>query len=178
MFNILVSDRFAPGGISYLSPQVGFGSDTVVNFEVVLSTGEIVNANASSNPDLHLALRGGQNNFGVVTRVDISTFPLGKVHGGTILQNVSTVSGQLKTLHQFAADTDYDEKSNIIQSFGFDGQRVVVVNTLVYMHATPVLPATLQQFVDLGEPISNSIRTASLSELMGDTGTGPVKASR
>lgn len=174
----MTSYKWTTGGISYLSPQVGFGSDTVVNYEVVLSTGEIVNANASSNPDLYVALRGGQNNFGIVTRVDFSTFPLGKIHGGTIVQHASTVSDQLKTLNAFATSSNYDEKSNIIQSFAFDGQRIVAVNNLVYMEHTPTLPATLQQFVDLGTPVSNSVGVTSLGELMRDSRRRPVNASR
>jgi hypothetical protein len=145
----------------------------------MLSTGEIVSANASSNPDLYRVLRGGQNNFGIVTRVDFSTFPLGRIHGGTVVQNSSTIRDQLKTLNHFATSSDYDERSNIIQSFGFDGQRVIAVNNLVYMAATQTLPATLQRFVNLGPPVSNSIKVTSLSELIGPgTGDRPVKNSR
>lgn len=70
------------GGISFLSPDKGFACDHVLNFEVVLASGEIVNANATSNPDLFLALKGGQNNFGIVTRFDLQTFPQGPVWGG------------------------------------------------------------------------------------------------
>lgn len=38
------------GGISYFSPQVGFTCDMVVNFEVVLASGKLVNANATCHP--------------------------------------------------------------------------------------------------------------------------------
>jgi FAD/FMN-containing dehydrogenase len=47
--------------LSYLTGQYGFASDNVVNFEAVLANGTIVNANASSHPDLYWALRGGGN---------------------------------------------------------------------------------------------------------------------
>ena len=36
----------------------------VVDYEVVLSDGAIVNANANSNPDLFWALKGGGDQFG------------------------------------------------------------------------------------------------------------------
>jgi hypothetical protein len=45
--------------------------------EVVLASGKIVNANATSHPELFSTLKGGQNNFGVVTRFDIIAFPQG-----------------------------------------------------------------------------------------------------
>jgi hypothetical protein len=37
---------------------------SVLSYEVVLSNGAIVNANATSNPDLFWALKGGGNQFG------------------------------------------------------------------------------------------------------------------
>lgn len=59
-------------------------SDNVLNYEIVLASGEIVNANADENRDLWLALRGGNNNFGVVTRFDFRTFPQGSFWGGSV----------------------------------------------------------------------------------------------
>jgi FAD/FMN-containing dehydrogenase len=54
------------GGISYFSPQAGFTCDSVINFEMVLASGRLVSANATSRPDLFRALKGGLSNFGVV----------------------------------------------------------------------------------------------------------------
>ncbi|KAI0542084.1 hypothetical protein GGR58DRAFT_453902 [Xylaria digitata] len=47
------------GGISYFGTRYSWTSDTITNFEVVLANGSIVNANATSNPALHWALKGG-----------------------------------------------------------------------------------------------------------------------
>lgn len=52
-----------------------FVCDTVLNFEIVLSSGVAVNANATSNPSLFRALKGGTNKLGLVTRVDLPTIP-------------------------------------------------------------------------------------------------------
>ena len=48
--------------------------DNVVNFEVVLSSGQVVDANEKENSDLWVALRGGSSNFGIVT---CTPFPRG-----------------------------------------------------------------------------------------------------
>jgi hypothetical protein len=48
----------------------------------VLANGTIVNANKTSNPDLHHALKGGGNNLGIVTSFDVETFPNAKIWGG------------------------------------------------------------------------------------------------
>lgn len=55
------------GGLSYLSGLYGLACDNVVNFDVVLASGERVNANTTSNSDLFWALKGGANNFGKLT---------------------------------------------------------------------------------------------------------------
>ncbi|KAF9877500.1 FAD binding domain-containing protein [Colletotrichum karsti] len=67
------------GGVSWYSQRTGFGCDSVVNYEVVLASGDVINANATVNSDLYRALKGGGNNFGVVTRFDIETFPFTNV---------------------------------------------------------------------------------------------------
>jgi FAD/FMN-containing dehydrogenase len=64
-------------GVSYFSPRYGFICDMIENFEVVLATGDIVNANAKEHPRLWKALRGGGNNYGVVTAITLKTFDQG-----------------------------------------------------------------------------------------------------
>lgn len=68
------------GGISWYTARTGFACDSVVNYEVVLASGEIVNANASANADLWRALKGGSSNFGIVTRFDLQAFPTENLH--------------------------------------------------------------------------------------------------
>jgi FAD/FMN-containing dehydrogenase len=62
------------GGISFFAPKIGFAADNVLNYEVVLASGAIVNANATSNPDLWTALKGSGGNLGIVTRFDFAAF--------------------------------------------------------------------------------------------------------
>ncbi|KAI8220539.1 (S)-mandelate dehydrogenase [Colletotrichum sp. SAR 10_77] len=68
-----VAGFLTSGGNNFFSAEVGLGCDNVVNFEVVLASGKIVNANRETNSDLHKALKGGSNNFGIVTRIDMQT---------------------------------------------------------------------------------------------------------
>jgi hypothetical protein len=51
--------------------------------QVVLANGTIANANQHTHPDLFFALRGGGNNFGIVTRFDFETYRYGLLWGGT-----------------------------------------------------------------------------------------------
>lgn len=53
-----------------------------MNFEVVLASGQVINANAHENSDFWKVLRGGGNNFCVATRFDLKTFKQGGFWGG------------------------------------------------------------------------------------------------
>ncbi|KAI9148298.1 FAD-dependent monooxygenase yanF [Paramyrothecium foliicola] len=80
--NVGVSGLILGGGISFLSGRRGWACDNVQNFEVVLASGKIVNANPSKNSDLYWALRGGGgSNFGIVTRFDVNAYDQGDVWG-------------------------------------------------------------------------------------------------
>jgi hypothetical protein len=48
----------------------------------VLANGSIADINQKSSPDLFWALRGGGNNFGIVTRFDLDAYPQGLTWGG------------------------------------------------------------------------------------------------
>lgn len=61
--------------MTFLSRRHGFTCDNIPGYEVVLASGEVIYANETANSDLWLALKGGSNNFGIVTGFDVATFP-------------------------------------------------------------------------------------------------------
>ncbi|KAE8152304.1 FAD binding domain protein [Aspergillus avenaceus] len=71
------------GGISFYSNLYGWGCDNIESFEVVTAKGTTITASATSNPDLYWALRGGGNNFGIVTKFNLYTIPSPTMRGGT-----------------------------------------------------------------------------------------------
>ncbi|KAI1336600.1 FAD binding domain protein [Xylariaceae sp. FL0016] len=108
------------GGISYYSPQAGWSCDTVANFEVVLPSSEIVNANATSHPDLFRALKGGGNNFGVVTRMDFNTLDTVPVRGGHLFQSSDYIERVLTAFAAIASADNYDVHASITNSYVFN----------------------------------------------------------
>ena len=72
---MLCSRKFTlTGGISFFSERHGWSCDNVIGFEVILANSTIVHASEHDNSDLFWALRGGGNNFGIVTNVMLQTF--------------------------------------------------------------------------------------------------------
>ena len=53
--------------------------DSVIEFEVVLANGSILTASSTNNVDLFNVLRGGGNNFGIVTAFTVKARPMGSV---------------------------------------------------------------------------------------------------
>jgi hypothetical protein len=72
------------GSVSFYSGYRGFSCDNIINFEVVLANGTILNANDRENAKLWKALRGGGSNFGIVTRFAMAAFPAGPLYGGIV----------------------------------------------------------------------------------------------
>lgn len=81
-----VGGLLVSGGASYHTQEWGFSCDNVVNYEVVLGDGSIIEANSNKNEDLFRALKGGGSNLGIVTRFDMRTFTVNPkgAYGGLI----------------------------------------------------------------------------------------------
>ncbi|KAJ7046172.1 hypothetical protein C8F04DRAFT_1322856 [Mycena alexandri] len=59
----------------------------VTAYELVKPNGKIVTVTAASDPDLFFALKGGGNNFGIVTEFTLKTFALSTELRITLIKN-------------------------------------------------------------------------------------------
>lgn len=136
------------GGISYYSPQVGFTSDTVVNFEVVLATSEIVNANATANVDLFKALQGGDNNFGIVTKIDLETVDTFPIAEGHLFNSATYLDEVLGAFANIVASPSYDVHASIVTSVSYNATSRAwsIVNVPQYTLPNPNPPVYQELF--------------------------------
>jgi FAD/FMN-containing dehydrogenase len=65
------------GGIGWFSRKHGLTCDNFVSLELVLASGEVIEVNADSHPELFWGLRGGGGNFGIVTRFTFQAYDFG-----------------------------------------------------------------------------------------------------
>jgi len=89
------------GGHGYLSRQHGLTIDNLVEVRVVLADGEVVTANAESEPDLFWALRGGGGNFGVVTEWEFRAHPVSTVYGGPMFFDFAETAQIMRWYNEF-----------------------------------------------------------------------------
>lgn len=112
-----VSGFLLGSGNSYYTGQRGFGCDNVVNYEVVLTNGKIVNANATSNEDLYRALKGGGSNFGIVTRFDLEAFPAQDLYGGSRTISTNYTDEILDAVVSFANHDESEAADSFTPTF-------------------------------------------------------------
>ena len=72
------------GGVGYLSRKWGLTIDSLLAAEIVTADGRVLNVDATHEPELFWALRGGGGNFGVATRFKYQLHDLPAFTGGMI----------------------------------------------------------------------------------------------
>ncbi|KAF7303045.1 NAD(P)-binding protein [Mycena kentingensis (nom. inval.)] len=124
------------GGYSYKTNQYGLGVDNVVAVELVLPSGEVKCITHKSDPDLFFAVRGGGNNFGIVTKFTLKTHPQPQVWGGSLTYDSTQVDAVTSALVNFTK-TSKDPKSGLQCTYAtLTGQQIVMVN-IFYNAPTP-----------------------------------------
>lgn len=165
------------GGLSFFSSREGFICDNVINFEVVLASGETINANASENADLWRALRGGGNNFGVVTRFDLRTFPQGRFWGGAVLYFPPSFPGQVDALVAELNKTNASDETHLTLIIGYSASSMqlggtLCMNQVCYTGVTEAAaaPEVLDPFVKVSPQVEqlNSVRALTLKDTAGE----------
>jgi hypothetical protein len=99
------------GGLSFFSPRFGMVCSNITSYEIVLASGAITTASSSQNSDLWRALKGGSNNFGIVTRFTARTFPCTKIWSGFLYLPSFHTAKVLSEFHESikrADSSDYD----------------------------------------------------------------------
>lgn len=72
------------GGIGWLARRFGTAANAVRAIELVVAGGKAIRVDASNEPDLFWALRGGGGNFGVVTAIEFDLFPVPSIYAGNL----------------------------------------------------------------------------------------------
>jgi hypothetical protein len=162
IFVYLFNPNRYPGGISFFSAREGLVCDNIISYKVVLSSGEIVNVDEAENDHLWHALKGGSNNFGVVTSFTFRCFPQLPYYGGCIASQISTLSIQLEGLMSLL--DNYDPAAGIVISIRFS-QRQDALSILTRLHHTQQSPATwMKSFLEMPTKFMNTMRVSTTGD--------------
>lgn len=122
----------------------------------------IINANATSNTDLFWALKGGGNNFGIVTRFKLKAFPMkaGKMWGGLRLHGSylnSNLSTRIFKAFENYGNTLQDPNAHLIISSTYEGTVGLTAWTVSPFYTQPVKdPPVFKEFLDIRAAVSTT----------------------
>jgi len=154
-FNVTVAGGRVPGvgvglalggGYSWVTDQVGLSIDNILAVDLVLPNGTFVQVTNDNYPDLLFGLKGGLNNFGIVTALTFKAVPLGAVWGGVINYDASQSDAVAAAVSNFSVQND-NEKAQIaapyVNSGGSDVWQVIL------FFDGQEQPSVYQQFMDI-----------------------------
>jgi hypothetical protein len=106
--------------------------------------------NLRTYPDLYWALRGGGNNFGIVTRFDLVTFPQADLWGGAIYWTYDNAVTLLQALQDFNFNAPEDPYATLILAFAYQQSADLRLIASEMEYGKPLVnPPILQNFTNL-----------------------------
>ncbi|MEV7550601.1 FAD-binding oxidoreductase [Amycolatopsis sp. NPDC089917] len=101
------------GGFSLLGRKYGLAADQVTAIEVVTTDGELRRATPDTEQDLFWALRGGRDNFGIVTALEFRLVPVTRLYGGSLQFGTGSLAAVLRAWRDWAADLPREMTSSL-----------------------------------------------------------------
>ncbi|KAJ6441518.1 hypothetical protein O9K51_05069 [Purpureocillium lavendulum] len=153
------------GGISYFSSIYGWACDNVISYEVVTASGRIVHATPIAFPRLFWALRGGGNNFGIVTSFTFEAipFPQNAMWGGTKTYLESSFNGVVDAFAGVVANSPTDPNAGLWVAWIQQGPLKLAATELWYAKPNGSSAAIFANFMAM-TPIADSTQNRNLSE--------------
>jgi FAD/FMN-containing dehydrogenase len=162
------------GGIGWMSAKLGWGSDTILEAEVVLADGSIVRAAPEEHPDLYWAIRGEAANFGVVTWIKQKLAPIGPLYAGTLMYDGEQAEDFLKFFRDFnvTASPDFGVMLDFMAAPHEEWipehlrGKMIIVLTLAHVGSAEQAQKDFQPLLDAFEPLVNTLVEVDLLEFM------------
>jgi FAD/FMN-containing dehydrogenase len=107
------------GGLGLMSRRYGYAADHVRSIDVVTADGQArhvtadTETGADTDADLFWALRGGRDNFGVVTSLAVDLVPLARLYGGGLYFAAEHVGDVLDAYRRWTAEVPDEVGSSI-----------------------------------------------------------------
>ncbi|CAF3803885.1 unnamed protein product [Rotaria socialis] len=136
------------GGYSWKSNQFGLAIDNVLGYELVSPNGTIVYVTNDSYSDIFFGLKGGFNNFGIVTNFKLRAVPQTLVYGGLLIYvDIHKFDNILTALVNFH-NNNKDPKAQLLPSF-FRQAGLICFALTVFYDAPTAPKSTFDEFMNI-----------------------------
>ncbi len=168
------------GGIGFLVRKTGLTIDNLLAAEVVTADGEVVQTSEDAEPDLFWAIRGGEGNFGVATRLKLRLAEISEIVGGMLILPASpqVITGFLEAAN--AASEDLSTIANVMlappipflpeEAHG----KPIVMGQFAYVGPVDEAEEVFAPFRALAQPLADMVRPMLYRELF----EGPEQEAR
>ncbi|KAK7023501.1 hypothetical protein VNI00_016719 [Paramarasmius palmivorus] len=166
------------GGYSYFTDQYGLAIDTVVSYDLVLPNGTFVEINEQTSPDLFFALKGGLNNFGIVTSFTFKTFPQTDVWIGTVVYPLNASDFVHRAGESFSFNNT-DLKAAALTLYTATGFNETNLSTNLFYDGPTPPNGVFDEFLNVPGAVVARSATTSLTvalETLGGGDLGPPRA--
>ena len=117
------------GGMGWLARKYGLQANSVTAIELVTADGHLVRTDPTHEPELFWALRGAGGDFGVVTALEFSVYPVAELYAGAMFFGFERAAEVLHTWND--------------QLTGFPDE-LTSWASLLHLPATPEIPRELR----------------------------------
>jgi FAD/FMN-containing dehydrogenase len=154
------------GGYGPLNGRFGLALDNLLAAEVVLADGRLVTADATHEPELFWAVRGGGGNFGVVTSIRVRLHPAPRLLAGFIEFGWEQAAGIWEGLRAVLADApdELTVQSGILP--GLDGAPRMFLFPAWSGEAAPGEKA-IDELLRLGTPQVSRVAPVTYPDMLG-----------
>lgn len=150
------------GGYSFKTNQYGLAVDTVTEFELVLPSGQ-VKVVTEKDEDLWFALKGGFNNYGIVTKFTFKSHKQPEIWAASLTFAGDLIEEAQVTFARFLTQEHDHRASQLAQFLYSDG---TVVFGLLLFYDGPKLPDGLYDELLNLPNTSNSITKGSFTQFI------------
>lgn len=133
-----------------------------------------MNVSATSHPDLYRALKGGGNNFGVVTRYDLKTFPQGNMSVSTISYDISQAGAVFDAFTDIAASPNFDPYVSLQTGLLYASAANAWSLSSSAFYTKPVLHPEVYSKLEAVPSISNTSEITAVAALAAENPTPPL----
>jgi hypothetical protein len=152
------------GGISHHTNQYGLACDNVASYELVTASGVVVTVTQKTFPDLYWALRGGGNNFGIVTTFHYETLSQGIMFASKRQYNATNIPALIDAFENAVNNAEKDTKlAHFVSVAYYSGLKIASTE---FEYFTPVdasnPPEILKEYLSV-PPLQDDTRNTTLA---------------
>ncbi|KAL8337493.1 hypothetical protein RB601_006983 [Gaeumannomyces tritici] len=168
------------GGFSFLSPRYGWGVNNLAAAEVVLADGSVVTASKTERPDLFAAIKGGTNNFGIVTAYVMDAIPIGQVWGGLMFFTGGSdkADKMLAAIAKFTNEYPDHPKAAIIPTVQLVLSGLIELWVVFFFYDGPTVPEGVFDDFKALRPLLNTCKTQSYGDLLAGNSAIVLRGTR